>query len=213
MMAANSNTSAFDEKDDSGEEEYVTVAVADQMFGLAIDQVHDVFIASSLTAVPLAPREIVGLLNLRGRVVTAVSLRRRLGLNDTAGAERRMAVGLENQGEAYGLLVEARLGLLNLRGRVVTAICLRRRLGLPDRAESMGEMAVGLEHQGESYGLLVDEVGEVMRLSPESREPNPAHMDERWLKLSRGVHRLDRKLLIILDVDAVLSFDVEARAA
>jgi purine-binding chemotaxis protein CheW len=156
MMAANGNASAVDE-------EYVTVMLADQMFGLAIDRVHDVFIASSLTTVPLAPGEIVG--------------------------------------------------LLNLRGRVVTAMCLRRRLGLPDRPEGRGEMAVGLEHQGESYGLLVDAVGEVMRLSPEGREPNPAHMSERWLKLSRGVHRLDQKLLIILDVDAVLSFDVEARAA
>ena len=44
--------------------------LGDQMFGLPIDRVHDVFIASSLTTVPLAPREIMGLLNLRGRVVT-----------------------------------------------------------------------------------------------------------------------------------------------
>ena len=164
MIAANSNGLAAAEMALPGDaEEYVTVVVADQMFGLPIDRVHDVFIASSLTAVPLAPREIVG--------------------------------------------------LLNLRGRVVTAICLRRRLGLPDCAQAARDMAVGLEHQGESYGLLVDSVGEVMKLSAESREPAPVHMDERWTKLARGVHRLDDKLLIILDVDAVLSFGVEARAA
>ena len=164
MIAANSNGPGAREKTLSGDdEEYVTVMVADQMFGLPIDRVHDVFIASSLTAVPLAPREIVG--------------------------------------------------LLNLRGRVVTAMCLRRRLGLPDRGEGSHEMAVGLEHQGESYGLLIDSVGEVMKLSADTREPAPVHMDERWMKLSRGVHRLDDKLLIILDVDAVLSFGVEARAA
>jgi len=52
-----------------------------------------------------------------------------------------------------------------------------------------------------------------MKLSPDSREPNPAHMDARWLEVSQGVHRIDRKLLIVLDVDAVLSFDVETRAA
>ena len=80
-------------------------------------------------------------------------------------------------------------------------------------ADGVGEMAVGLEHQGEAYGLLVDAVGEVMRLAPESREPNPVHMDARWRKLSRGVHRLDGKLLIVLDVEAVLSFEAEARAA
>ena len=164
MIAANSNTASAEGKMHAADyDEYVTVMVADQIFGLPIDRVHDVFIATSLTAVPLAPREIVG--------------------------------------------------LLNLRGRVVTAMCLRRRLGLPDRADSEREMAVGLENKGESYGLLVDGVGEVMKLSPETREPNPVHMDARWGKLSRGVHRLDDKLLIILDVDAVLSFDVDARAA
>ena len=80
--------------------------VADQMFGLPIDRVHDVFIASALTTVPLAPPEIVGLLNLRGRVVTAMCLRRRLGLPDRRGRRREMAVGLEHQGESYGLLVD-----------------------------------------------------------------------------------------------------------
>lgn len=160
LVAANSN--AADARSAGDHEEYVTVTVADQMFGLPIDRVHDVFIASALTEVPLAPREIVG--------------------------------------------------LLNLRGRVVTAMCLRRRLDLPD-AETGREMAVGLERAGESYGLLVDQVGEVMKLSVDSREPNPVHMDPRWAKLSRGVHRLDGKLLIVLDVDAVLASESEARAA
>jgi purine-binding chemotaxis protein CheW len=38
-------------------------------------------------------------------------------------------------------------------------------------------------------------------------------MDPRWVKLSKGVHRLDDKLLIILDVDAVISLQVAAQAA
>ncbi|RDI49557.1 chemotaxis protein CheW, partial [Microvirga subterranea] len=87
--------------------EYVTVTVAGQLLGLPIDRVHDVFVVSEMTSVPLASAEIAGLLNLRGRVVTAVSLRRRLRLPDAGAAERRMAVGLEHQGEAYGLLVDA----------------------------------------------------------------------------------------------------------
>lgn len=86
--------------------EFVTVTVAGQLLGLPISRVHDVFVVSEMTTVPLAPGEIAGLLNLRGRVVTAVSLRRRLGLDDTYEGSRRMAVGLENQGEAYGLLVD-----------------------------------------------------------------------------------------------------------
>ena len=87
--------------------EYVTVTVDGQLLGLPIDRVHDVFVVSEMTSVPLASPEIAGLLNLRGRVVTAVSLRRRLRLSDAGAAERRMAVGLEHQGEAYGLLVDA----------------------------------------------------------------------------------------------------------
>jgi purine-binding chemotaxis protein CheW len=164
MIAANSNSLAAPDAKGPGDTiEYVTVMVGEQIFGLPIDRVHDVFIASALTDVPLAPREIVG--------------------------------------------------LLNLRGRVVTAMCLRRRLGLSDGERDGRNMAVGLEHQGESYGLLVDQVGEVMKLSAETHEPNPVHMDPRWVKLSRGVHRLDDKLLIILDVDAVLSLEVQSQAA
>ncbi len=93
-------------KTTSKQMEFVTVTVDGQLLGLPISRVHDVFVVSEMTTVPLAPGEIAGLLNLRGRVVTAVSLRRRLGLNDIYEGSRRMAVGLENQGEAYGLLVD-----------------------------------------------------------------------------------------------------------
>jgi len=93
-------------KTTSKQMEFVTVTVAGQLLGLPISRVHDVFVVSEMTTVPLAPEEIAGLLNLRGRVVTAVSLRRRLGLSDVYEGSRRMAVGLENQGEAYGLLVD-----------------------------------------------------------------------------------------------------------
>lgn len=164
MIAANNNNVAKTDSKSVGDTiEYVTVMVGEQMFGLPIDRVHDVFIASALTDVPLSPREIVG--------------------------------------------------LLNLRGRVVTAMCLRRRLGLADGQSDGRNMAVGLEHKGESYGLLVDEVGEVMKLSADTHEANPVHMDPRWVKLSHGVHRLDEKLLIILDVDAVLSLETQSQAA
>src|SRR3712207_6830601 len=107
MIAANSNSAEAEAKSLADYDEYVTVMVGDQMFGLPIDRVHDVFIASALTDVPLSPREIVGLLNLRGRVVTAMCLRRRLGLPDRDESGRNMAVGLEHQSESYGLLVDS----------------------------------------------------------------------------------------------------------
>jgi purine-binding chemotaxis protein CheW len=160
MMAANGTAGA---KGYARQVEYVTVMVDGQLLGLPIDRVHDVFVVSEMTSVPLASAEIAGLLNLRGRVVTAVSLRRRLRLADRAAAERRMAVGLE--------------------------------------------------HQGEAYGLLVDEVGEVLKLDPDTLQPNPVHLDPRWATLSHGVHQLQDSLLIILNVDAVLAFETDRQAA
>src|SRR3954451_311476 len=105
LIAANTNAEPAS-KAHGATDEYVTVMVGEQIFGLPIDRVHDVFIASALTGVPLAPREIVGLLNLRGRVVTAMCLRRRLGLPDRGEEGQNMAIGLEHQGESYGVLVD-----------------------------------------------------------------------------------------------------------
>ena len=156
MQAANSNSTAETN-------EYVTVFVGETMFGLAINRVHDVFVPSGVTPVPLAPVEIVG--------------------------------------------------LLNLRGRVVTALCLRRRLGLPSRADGAGEMAIGLEQGGETFALVVDGVGEVLKLGSETHEAVPINLDARWRDLSLGIHRLDGRLLVILDVDALLAFGEPERQA
>ncbi len=154
MQAANANSAAPNPIAET--HDYVTVFVDDTIFGLAIERVHDVFIPSGITSVPLAPREIVG--------------------------------------------------LLNLRGRVVTALCLRRRLSLPDRAESAKSMAIGLEQGGETFALVVDGVGEVLKLGPATYEPVPINLDARWRELALGVHRLEGRLLVILDVEALLAF-------
>jgi purine-binding chemotaxis protein CheW len=55
----------------------------------------------------LAPPEVAGLLNLRGRIVTAIDLRRRLGLAIPMAGEPMLAVGIECNGESYGLLIDA----------------------------------------------------------------------------------------------------------
>ena len=146
--------------------DYVTVIVSDQLLGLPIGRVHDVFITNRITVVPRAPSEIVGLLNLRGRIVTAICLRKRLGL---APADK--------QGS--------------------------------DKAEMV---AVGIDHDGEAYALIVDAVGEVMRLDQSTLEPPPVHLDRGWAALAAGVHRLADRLLVVLDVDAILKLDLQAAA-
>ena len=87
--------------------EYVTAMIGGQLFGLPIVCVQDVFVAERLTRVPLAPPEIAGVLNLRGRIVTLVDLRRRFGLGERERAHTSMAIGVESRGESYGLLIDS----------------------------------------------------------------------------------------------------------
>jgi len=143
--------------------EYVTATVGDQLFGLPIGRVQDVFVLDRMTRVPLAAPEIAGVLNLRGRIVTAIDM--------------------------------------------------RRRLGLPERDEARKRMAIGIECKGESYGLLIDTIGEVLKLSSSSREDNPVNLDPRLARVSAGVHRLEDRLLVVLDVDRVLELGPQAVAA
>jgi purine-binding chemotaxis protein CheW len=86
--------------------QYVTVVIGGQLFGLPINKVHDVFVPESMTRVPLSANEIAGVLNLRGRIVTAINMRRRLGLPPREGNHGIMAVGIEYRGESYGLIID-----------------------------------------------------------------------------------------------------------
>jgi purine-binding chemotaxis protein CheW len=142
--------------------EYVTATVGGQLFGLPIGRVQDVFVLDRLTRVPLAAAEIAGVLNLRGRIVTAIDMRARLGLAPGEGGKR---------------------------------------------------MAIGIEVKGESYGLLIDAIGEVMSLPTVGRDGNPVNLEPRLARVSAGVHRLDDRLLVVLDVDRVLDVGSLAEAA
>ena len=69
---------------------YVTATIGGQLFGLPVARVQDVFVPERMTPVPLAAAEIAGLINLRGRIVTMLEMRRRLGLPERRSSlERR----------------------------------------------------------------------------------------------------------------------------
>jgi len=86
--------------------EYVTAVIGGQLFGLPISRVQDVFMPERLTRVPLASAEIAGVLNLRGRIVTVIDMRARLGLAKADDGRPPMAVGVDLRGESYGLLID-----------------------------------------------------------------------------------------------------------
>jgi purine-binding chemotaxis protein CheW len=91
-------------KADAGADVFVTLTIAGQRCGIPVGNVRDVLREQAITRIPLAPSEVAGSLNLRGRIVTAIDLRSRLGL--APAATRRMSVVVELAGELYSLLVD-----------------------------------------------------------------------------------------------------------
>lgn len=88
-------------------EKLVTMKIDNQLFGIPILQVQDIVEPRMITPVPLAPSAIAGVMNLRGRIVTVINLRRCLGLQDRDDQERRMSITVEYNGDLYTLLVDA----------------------------------------------------------------------------------------------------------
>ncbi len=137
-------------------EDFVTFTIAGQYFGISVLKVRDVLSSYQITPMPLAPPEIVGSLNLRGRVVTAIDL--------------------------------------------------RLRIGLPPRPAGAESMSVVAENDGELYSLVVDTVGEVLALSTADYQRNPPTLDPKFRAYSDGIFRLNDQLLVVLDVNRLLSY-------
>src|ERR1700760_3988203 len=98
---------------DEEERVFVTLTVADQLCGVPVLAVRDILGEHKITRIPLAPTEIAGSLNLRGRIVTAVDLRRRLRLPAAPPGQPRMSVVAEQGGELYALLVDQGAAVLS----------------------------------------------------------------------------------------------------
>ncbi|MDO9076878.1 MAG: chemotaxis protein CheW [Brevundimonas sp.] len=96
-------------------------------------------------------------------------------------------------------------GSLNLRGRIVTAIDMRCRLRMPARAPDDHFMNVIVEHNGELYALLVDDVGDVLWLEPSEYETGPVTLSPHWRSVCSGLYRLDDELLLVLNIEQVLT--------
>ncbi len=92
----------------------VTLTVGDQLCGVPVLSVRDVLGEQTITRIPLAPPEIAGSLNLRGRIVTAIDLRQRLRLPPAPSGQPRMSVVADQGGELYALLVDQVSEVLSL---------------------------------------------------------------------------------------------------
>ncbi|MEQ8824501.1 MAG: chemotaxis protein CheW [Filomicrobium sp.] len=90
----------------SNAESYFTVFVGGDIFGLSVQETQTIFRIASVTAIPNGPPDIVGLVNLRGKVVTAVSLRQRLRMPEPEDGGNALAIGIECKGEHFALIVD-----------------------------------------------------------------------------------------------------------
>ncbi len=154
-LSETSNPDLHDSQE--GKSEFVTFLVADQLFGIPVLTVQEVLGPQRITRIPLAPSEVAGSLNLRGRIVTAIDI--------------------------------------------------RHRLGMPARPEETEPMSVVVENRGDLYSLAVDSVGEVLSFESESFEQNPGTLSPALRDVSAGIYRLDGQLLIVLDVERLLTTD------
>jgi purine-binding chemotaxis protein CheW len=84
----------------------VTLTIADQLFGIPVLSVQDVLAPQPVARVPMAHPVVAGLINLRGRIVTAINMRQRMALPPREEDAEGMSVVVEYQNELYSLNID-----------------------------------------------------------------------------------------------------------
>ena len=137
---------------------FVTMRVANQLFGASVMMVQDVLRAQRIAPIPLSAKEVAGSLNLRGRIITVIDM--------------------------------------------------RQRLGLPPIENPQSAMHVVVEYNDELCSLMVDCVGDVLNLPMDQIEKTPANLETLWKDIAAGVFGLDSELIVLLDIQSILTFKV-----
>ncbi len=104
-------------------------------------------------------------------------------------------------------------GLINLRGQIVTAIDLRRRLGMAERPADQLPMNVVVRTDEGAFSLLVDEIGDVIEVEEKTFEQPPETMKGIAREMIRGVHKLNERLMHVLDIEKACQMADDAEAA
>lgn len=156
MNIQNQNAIQHDAGGNSGGEllQLVSFHVGDEEFGLDILRVQEIIRIQPLTRVPNLPDYIDGVINLRGKVIPVIGLRKRLGL-DKQSADKR-----------------TRIVVVDVHGQIL--------------------------------GFVVDSVSEVLRIHTDTVEPTPrlGKVDRDYIS---GVGKLDSRLLLLLDLEQLMS--------
>ena len=135
--------------------QFSTFFVDGSLFGIEVEKVHEVTSIVEITPVPLAPPMVRGLINLRGRIVTAIDLRR----------------------------------------------CLQR----GERSSGSRPIHLIVYTDDALASFLVDQVDDVMEVDEDTFESPPETLEGCCRELIRGTYKLNGRLLLVLDVEAVMN--------
>lgn len=117
-IKAKVNLSAVEKS--SEKRQYLTMRVDKQLFGIVVDTVQDVLSPMKITPIPLSPPEVKGTLNLRGRIVTAINLRARLGMDERKVGNSELensayrSVVVEIDGNLYSIIIDSVAEVLSI---------------------------------------------------------------------------------------------------
>ncbi len=152
---SNVTASSFHGSDDSSLIQLVTFKIGEEEFGVDILKVQEIIRMMPITKVPNAPDFVEGVINLRGKVIPVIDMRRRFGMSATTHDS------------------QTRIKVMDLQGQIV--------------------------------GFVVDAVCEVLRIKESTIEPPPPVVAGIGAEYMRGVGKLEDRLLILLDLDKLLS--------
>jgi len=104
-------------------------------------------------------------------------------------------------------------GLINLRSTVIPVIDLRVRFGLPEGQTTAESRIMVINVGDKTIGIVVDAVSEVFRVSRDQIAPPPPTVAQMGNEYLTGLVKLDKRLLILLDIDRLLAGQAEALSA
>jgi len=96
-------------------------------------------------------------------------------------------------------------GVINLRGEVIPVIDLRKRFALSEAERNENNRIIIVEVEDRMVGLTVDSVTEVIRLGNKDIQEAPQQVTDKQAKLIKGVGKINERLLIILDLNHILT--------
>ncbi len=144
-------------------QQFCTFFLDGSLFGVPVPQVQEVIRFQPITLVPLAPPAVAGMINLRGQIVMAIDLRRRLGLEKRPAGELPMNVVVRTDDAAVS--------------------------------------------------LLVDEIGDVIEVQESTFEESPETLRGAVRFMILGVHKLQGRLLHLLDTDRACQISKEQESS